>query len=306
MNKVSSTNSLSSLNLKIKRPLIATDDDRNNYRPMSLSESYVSHIDSRDKEILSYYPPKEILSYYQPNDLLSINSISNSTSNIDLNNLSNLTNENYTESLIQLPPQSPPLEITANESPSTQFRIVYHHEDKIEMVINKVMLFFLHLFLISLFELIFFFGFVTKFENKAIVQLIGEITNTAINSCKSLNTSDKQIIDYLLNSIVNSQQLLTNSNNDMVERNLYNNTLLIIGIAYFLVLLCLNIFIFSINKCYFKRNINYKNICLDNCIMIILLGLYEYMFFSYIVFQYQTSSTNELIYDVYNQVNDTC
>jgi hypothetical protein len=300
MNKVSSTNSLSSLNLKIKRPLIAIDDDRNNYRPMSLSESYVSHIDSRDKEILSYYPPKEILSYYKTNDVLSINS----SSNIDVNNLSNQANVNYTESL--LPPQSPPLEITTNENPSTELRIVYHYEDKIEMVINKVMLFFLHLFLISLFELIFFFGFVTKFENKAIVQLIGEITNTAISSCNLLDTSDKQIIDYFLNRIVNSEQLLINSNNDMVERNLYNNSLLIIGIAYFLVLLSLNIFIFSINRCYFKRNINYKNICIDNCIMIILLGLYEYMFFSYIVFQYQTSSTNELVYDVYNQVNATC
>jgi len=293
MNKVSSTNSLSSLNLKIKRPLIAIDDDRNNYRPMSLSESYVSHIDSRDKEVLSYYPPKEILSI-------------NSPSNTEENNLSNISNENsvnYIENL--LPPQSPPLEITTNYN-NTDLRIIYHRGDKIETIINKVMLFFLHLFLISLFELIFFFGFVTKFENKAIVQLIGEITNTAISSCNLLNPNDKQIIDYLLNKIVNSEQLLTNSNNSVIERNLYNSSLLIIGIAYFLVLLSLNIFIYTINRCYFKRIIKYKNIFIDNCIMIILLGLYEYMFFSYIVFQYQTSSTDELIYDVYNQVNSTC
>ena len=293
MNKVSSTNSLSSLNLKIKRPLIAIDDDRNNYRPMSLSESYVSHIDSRDKEVLSYYPPKEILSI-------------NSPSNTEENNLSNISNENsvnYIENL--LPPQSPPLEITTNYQ-NTDLRIIYHRGDKIETIINKVMLFFLHLFLISLFELIFFFGFVTKFENKAIVQLIGEITNTAISSCNLLNPNDKQIIDNLLNRIVNSEQLLTNSNNSVTERNLYNSSLLIIGIAYFLVLLSLNIFIYTINRCYFKRIIKYKNIFIDNCIMIILLGLYEYMFFSYIVFQYQTSSTDELIYDVYNQVNSTC
>jgi len=284
MNKVSSTNSLSSLNLKIKRPLIATDDDRNNYRPMSLSESYVSQIQNEKQEILSYYP-KEILLINSPN-------------NLDPNNL--------TENLIEPPTFSQQLEITTDERENIPIRVVYHTEDKIEIVINKVMLFFLHLFLISLFELIFFFGFVTKFENKAIVQLIGEITNTAISSCNSLNTSDKQIIDYFLNRIVNSEQLLTNSNNAMTERNLYNNSLLIIGIAYFLVLLSLNIFIYTTNRCYFKRNINYKNICLDNCIMIILLGLYEYMFFSYIVFQYQTSSTNELVYDVYNQVNSTC
>jgi len=285
MNKVSSTNSLSSLNLKIKRPLIALDDDKKFYRPISLSESYVSHIDSRDQEILSYYPPKEFFSI-------------NSLSNVDVNNI------NLTENLLHT--QSPPLEITSNVDPLTDLRIVYHHEDKIEVVINKVMLFFLHLFLISLFELIFFFGFVTKFENKAIVQLIGEITNTAISSCNLLNIQDKQIIDYFLNRIVNSEQLLTNSNNSVTERNLYNNSLLIIGIAYFLVLLLLNIFIYTINRCYFKRIINYKNIFIDNCIMIILLGLYEYMFFSYIVFQYQTSSTDELIYDVYNQVNATC
>ena len=284
MNKVSSTNSLSSLNLKIKRPLIATDDDRNNYRPMSLSESYVSQIQNEKQEILSYYP-KEILSINSPSNLI----------------------ENLIDPLAIEPPTFPQqLEITTEERENIPIRIVYHTEDKIEIVINKLMLFFLHLFLISLFELIFFFGFVTKFENKAIVQLISEITNTAISSCNKLNTSDKQIIDYFLNRIVNSEQLLTNSNNDMVERNLYNNSLLIIGIAYFLVLLCLNIFIYTINRCYFKRNINYKNICLDNCIMIILLGLYEYMFFSYIVFQYQTSSTNELVYDVYNQVNATC
>lgn len=277
MNKVSSTNSLSSLNLKIKRPLIALDDDRKFYRPMSLSESYVSQIDSKNQEILSYYPK----------DILSINSP---------------TNSDLIEPLTS--PQQ--LEITTDEPENPPLRIVYHTEDKIEIVINKLMLFFLHLFLISLFELIFFFGFVTKFENKAIVQLINEITNTVISSCNSLSKPDKQIIDYFLNRIVNSEQLLINSNNAIQTRNIYNNSLLIIGISYFLVLLFLNIFIYTINKCYFKRNINYRNICLDNCIMIILLGLYEYMFFSYIVFQYQTSSTNELVYDVYNQVNATC
>ena len=290
MNKVSSTNSLSSLNLKIKRPLIALDDDRKFYRPMSLSESYVSHIDSKDQEILSYYPK----------DILSINSRINSPINTDLNNL------NYSETLLQPLTSPQQLEITAEQPENPPLRILYYTEDKIEIVINKLMLFFLHLFLISLFELIFFFGFVTKFENKAIVQLINEITNTVISSCNTLNTSDKQIIDYFLNRIVNSEQLLINSNNAIQTRYIYNNSLLIIGISYFIVLLFLNIFIYTINKCYFKRNINYKNICLDNCVMIILLGLYEYMFFSYIVFQYQTSSTNELVYDVYNQVNATC
>ena len=199
MNKVSSTNSLSSLNLKIKRPLVATDDDRNNYRPMSLSESYVSQIQNENPEILSYYP-KEIL---------SINSPINSSNNL-------------TENLIEQPTFPQQLEITTDERENIPFRIIYHTEDKIEIVINKLMLFFLHLFLISLFELIFFFGFVTKFENKAIIQLISEITNTAISSCNLLNTSDKQIIDYFLNRIVNSEQLLTNSNNAMTERNLYN------------------------------------------------------------------------------------
>jgi len=309
MNKNSSTNSLQSLNLKIKRPII---NDKNIYRPISLSESYVSHIEYDG--LLLESPSR----YNNLNELLIENENINQLGNIDqlgsvnqLGNVNQLENVNQLGSVNQLENVNQlgyvnQLELEPEQQlEDSNIRFIPHH-DISETIINKLMLFFFHLLLISLFELIFFFGFVVKYENIAIVQLITQITDTSINSCNLLNPEDKSIVNYFLNNLLNSSQLLINADISSDSRSIFNKNLLALGITYFIILLSINLFLYLLNYFYLKKKINYKGIMIDNCIMIIFLGLYEYLFFSFIVFKYQTATSDELIYDVYGIVNGTC
>ena len=182
----------------------------------------------------------------------------------------------------------------------------FHYKDRCEMIINKLTLFMIHLFLISMFELIFFFKFVTVSEDTAIINVFGAITSSATQGCNGLNPQDKQILDYLLNSILNGTQLQIVSNQFYQTRMTYNNSLFNMALMFFLGLFGLNIFIFVLNHYYYKRKINFKGIITDNLVMITMLGIYEYIFFSYIVFRYQTTSPEELTYDIYKNVINSC
>lgn len=84
-------------------------------------------------------------------------------------------------------------------------------------------------------------------------------------------------------------------------RNMTNHILFINAIMYFIGILSVNILLYVINKVYYKRRINYKDILLDNLVMITILGIYEYIFFSNIVFKYITITPDEI---TKNEVNN--
>jgi hypothetical protein len=250
-------------------------------RPMSFSESHITDLDLFTKNsLLNEFSPKLII------PLLSDKSQSKEI-NID----------NNVENKHEIVNDSKEIEIEYK---------TFHYKDRCEMIINKLTLFLIHLFLISMFELIFFFKFVTKSEDTAILDVFGAITSSATQGCNGLNPQDKQILDYLLNSILNGTQLQIVSNQFYQTRMTYNNSLFNMALMFFLGLFGLNIFIFGLNHYYYKRKINFKGIITDNLVMITMLGVYEYIFFSYIVFRYQTTSPEELTYDIYQNVINSC
>jgi len=176
----------------------------------------------------------------------------------------------------------------------------------IEICINKLLLFLTHLFLISMFELIFYFKFVTKYEDQAIINVFSSITNAATQSCSKLNPEDKQIIINIINFFMNGTQLEIANNQYYQSRINYNNSLFLLALNIFIGLLTFNFIIFLSSYCYYKRILKIKDIIIDNIIMISILGIYEFIFFSYIVFKYQTTSTQELSYDIYKNIITNC
>lgn len=178
--------------------------------------------------------------------------------------------------------------------------------DLIEIIINKFILFFTHLFLISIFELIFFFNFVTKFEDKALVDVFNQMTNQATSICSSLNSNDKQIFDNFLGLFLNGTQINEQSIISYTTRQNYNHTLLIQSIYYFIFVCGINLVLVVLNCAWFQRLINYKTIILDNLVMITFLGIFEYLFFSTIVFKYQTISPNELNKQISDSIINNC
>jgi hypothetical protein len=53
-----------------------------------------------------------------------------------------------------------------------------------------------------------------------------------------------------------------------------------------------------------KCNVNLTKICIDNLIMIVLLGCYEYLFLKTIIFKYMLISNIELVKNMLEQLNN--
>lgn len=161
-------------------------------------------------------------------------------------------------------------------------------------ILNKLLLFVMHIFLISVFEMTFFFTYVTKYENQSLINLIDAYLNKVIKTCNILTPPEKQDVSEIVDIFINETEIIQEgeiANNYRIE---YNNNLLLLGFIYCITLFVLNIVIISVNALYFKRKIEYKTIILDNVIMVVCLGLYEYMFFTTIAFKYKTITNYEL------------
>jgi len=178
--------------------------------------------------------------------------------------------------------------------------------DLYEITINKLILFFVHLFLIAMFELIFFFNFVTKYEDKALVDVFNQMTNQATSICSTLNQNDKTLVDDFIRLFLNTTQINQASNIAYNVRSNYNYTLLTKAVYYFLFVCGINIVLILLNCVWFRRKINYKTIIIDNLVMITFLGLFEYLFFSTIIFNYQTISPDELNRQISDSILNNC
>jgi hypothetical protein len=178
--------------------------------------------------------------------------------------------------------------------------------DFIEYSINKLIMFMQHLFLITMFELIFFFNYVTKFEDNALLGVFNSLTGSIINSCSSLNNASKIFVDDIFKIFVNTTQVNENAVNSYNSRMYVNNNLMIKAISYFIGVFIVNILLIVINKCTINKKINYKEIIMDNFIMITLLGIYEYIFFTNIVFKYLTISNDEIFQNFQNKFIENC
>ena len=63
--------------------------------------------------------------------------------------------------------------------------------DYTEYILNKLIMFMQHLFLITMFELIFFFNYVTKYEDGALLGVFNSLTGSIISKCNNLNNVSK-------------------------------------------------------------------------------------------------------------------
>jgi hypothetical protein len=178
--------------------------------------------------------------------------------------------------------------------------------DHIEYSINKLIMFMQHLFLITMFELIFFFNYVTKFEDNALINVFNSLTESITSKCSSLSNDSKIILDDIFKMFVNTTQVNENAIISYNSRMVVNNNLMTKATTYFIGVLVVNIMLICGNRCTINKKINYKEIIIDNLIMIILLGIYEYIFFSNIVFKYLSISNDEIFQNFQNKFISSC
>lgn len=175
---------------------------------------------------------------------------------------------------------------------------------KESQLINKLISITVHVSLISVFENIFFWQFISKSEDTALQQTIDNFLQTTLSSCQNWGNAT-QIIRDLFNLFVNQTQI----NNQAVlasnTRSQINYTLFVQSWMYYISLVVLVILSALVTYCK-KYRIKWKEVAIDNILLVVLLGLYEYTFFKTIAMQYVNISLPELENHIIQELQNQC
>jgi hypothetical protein len=165
--------------------------------------------------------------------------------------------------------------------------------------------FVFHLTLISLFETIFFWQFISKSEDSALILLVNHYAKTTLNNCADMSPSQRQITTDFLNLFLNQTQVDAAGAAAAATRAAYNGILIRNSWLYFggLAVLFAILAALSLQKDY---TIHWRSLLAENLALVTFLGLYEWMFFSTIVLQYQAISVPELDRMVVDEIMSAC
>jgi len=177
-----------------------------------------------------------------------------------------------------------------------------NYEQQIVATLIKLLL---HITLISIFETLFYFLYVSSLENNGIENAINTFINGAIEDCYNMTSEQIEVVDNILESYINASDVIQKGKIEEITRYKYNNH--ISNIAWGYVSGLAGVFvILSVYTRVRKIKINWKNVVLENLTMVILLGLYELLFFNTIVHKYLPISTEELAEGAIEKIQSAC
>jgi len=165
--------------------------------------------------------------------------------------------------------------------------------------------FSLHLVLISLFETIFFWQFVSKSEDAALTGLVSTYAGGVLAACRSLSPAQRVAVDDVFDLFINQTMVDTAGVFAAQTRATFNGVLLRNSWLYFGGL-CTLFASLSAAAIALKRDIRWAHIVGENIALVSLLGLYEWMFFHTIIYQYEAISPAELDRMVVDEFQANC
>ena len=178
----------------------------------------------------------------------------------------------------------------------------WRYEKQIVEVLIKLLL---HILLISIFETLFYFLYVSTLENNGIETTVNTFINKAVTNCINISPLEIQIIDDFLDPYINASSVITEGNNAGLQRMIYNELISRRAWAYVGGLMGL----FSVLSVYIRCRrikINWRYIIFENTAMVLLLALYEMMFFNTIIYPYEPISTDEISRDAIRKFQGSC
>lgn len=179
------------------------------------------------------------------------------------------------------------------EEESKAITIPRKHFKYEQQIVETTLKLLIHITLISVFETLFYFFYVSALENNGIEKTVNTFINGAINGCLNMTESEIDFINYFLDPIINSTQIINAGNSREYLRNI-NNTRLINQSWYYVGgLLTISAILLTYVR-FRKIQIQWAYMLFENISMVILLGLYELMFFDTIIYDYEPISTDEI------------
>jgi hypothetical protein len=186
--------------------------------------------------------------------------------------------------------QEQPLTASASASTSASGE---HKTTYLEFTVDYSMRFIFHIFLISIFEALFFFAFVSKDEDNGILLTTNYFTNSILDSCTGLNSSELEILNSVFSKFVNSTQVVLDGSFAASHRSNFNRRLFMIAWNYVGGLGGLGLSLLLFSK-FMKFRIKWGNVVLENFALVAFLGIYEFMFFETIIKKYSSETPQEI------------
>jgi len=171
---------------------------------------------------------------------------------------------------------------------------VFFHENFYK-ILEKFISISLHIFIMIVFEIYFYFNYVIIIEKNLFIKKINKYLEN-FNDL-NLNENEKSILynlisnneNILIDTLYNNYLESKEENNNMIEKLIYKS-----GFYASIVGFCF--FIFLIIGILYRKNIKWKWVIWENIMMLLFLGLFEYYFFFNIVLKYNPINDDELKY----------
>lgn len=171
--------------------------------------------------------------------------------------------------------------------------------------INVLIRFVFHIALISVFESLFFFFYISKLEDNGIISTVNSIVGNVVNSCRNFTPTEDAIVSDVLSLFINTTNIATDANNQYSMRATFNQTLLLRawvyvgGLGGLFVVLILYVYVRGIR-------VHWGKLILENIGLVLMLATYEYMFFSTIIFPYMPITGSEITRNAIQNLQTTC
>jgi hypothetical protein len=172
-------------------------------------------------------------------------------------------------------------------------------------IVNYALRFLFHITLISIFESVFFFLYISKLEDNGIDRTVGTFVNDVVTSCSNFTVVERNITNDLLSLFVNPSVIIQQGNDAynsraIVNRNLFLRSWIYVGgLAGFFVLLT-GIALLR------KVKIKWAKLVLENLILVTILAAYEYTFFSTVIFPYNPITGQEILRNTVYTLQSDC
>jgi len=170
---------------------------------------------------------------------------------------------------------------------------------------NRLIGFAFHITLISLFETVFYFQFISKSEDSGLQHTIDGYVNGILSSCITWSPNTTLFVNEVLSLLINTTQVAQQDQISYLNRNSWNRDLQIQAWCY-VAGLASTLTITVLIGYQASLRLAWKRILLENAIMVTLLGIYEFVFFKTIIYNYQSITLPELNSFLVSQVQQTC
>jgi hypothetical protein len=172
---------------------------------------------------------------------------------------------------------------------------IIKHESKVEFK-NKLISIFFHIFLMSVFEIFFYFFFIVNIEKQLFLEKLMTYNKQIYeNYNENVSPEQRMIISNTAYNLFNQKMLddlRQNYEEDIEQQKILFNMLL--NKAIILSTIVGSIFISVI--IYGRKEVKINWVLFENILLFLFLGLYEYIFFNIIILKYNPITDGEIKY----------